>query len=118
MDTRLVAREKQLESWAVLIHECKNSGMKTKDWLAQNNISRDQNYYWLRLVREKAYIEDKNEVAQVNQVVRIECEDVDASQNNSSDMITINHGRLNISIPVTTDVNTIRTIMEVAVRAK
>lgn len=118
MDTRLVAREKQLENWAVLIHECKNSGMKTKDWLAQNNISKDQYYYWLRLVREKAYTEDKNEVARVNQVVRIECEDVDVSQNISSDMITINHGLLNISIPVTTDVNTIRTIMEVAVRAK
>lgn len=34
MDTRLVVRKKQLESWAALIHECKNSGMKTKDWLA------------------------------------------------------------------------------------
>ena len=118
MDTRLVAREKQLESWAALIHECKNSGMKTKDWLAQNNISKDQSYYWLRLVREKAYMEDQNEVAQLNQVVRIECEGVDSSQNICSDMITVNYGRLNISIPVTTDVNTIRTIMEVAVRAK
>lgn len=28
MDTRLVAREKQLESWAFLIRECKNSGME------------------------------------------------------------------------------------------
>ena len=69
-------------------------------------------------MREKACIEDKNEVVRVNQVVRIECEDVDVSQNISPDMITINHGRLNITIPVTTDVNAIRTIMEVAVRAK
>ena len=35
MDTRLVAREKQLESWALIIQECKNGGLKTKDWLAQ-----------------------------------------------------------------------------------
>jgi hypothetical protein len=118
MDTRLVAREKQLESWALIIQECKNSGLKTKDWLVQNNISKDQNYYWLRLVRENAYIKSKNEAAQINQVVRIECEDVDTSQDISTDMITINHGQLNISIPVTADVNTIRTIMEVAVRAK
>ncbi|MDO5127945.1 MAG: hypothetical protein Q4D54_09395 [Eubacteriales bacterium] len=48
--------------------------MKTKDWLVQNNISKDQ-YYWLRLVREKAYIEDRNETDQVNQVVKIECEE-------------------------------------------
>ena len=51
MDTRLIAREKQLENWAFLIHECINSGMKTKDWLAKNNISKDQYYYWLRLVQ-------------------------------------------------------------------
>lgn len=44
--------------------------------------------------------------------------DVDTSQDISTDMITINYGQLNISIPVTADVNTIRTIMEVAVRAK
>lgn len=118
MDTRLVARKKQLESWALLIQECKNSGMKTKDWLARNNISKDQYYYWLRLVRENAYIENKNEVAQINQIVKIECEDVDTSQNIPTDMITINHGRLNISIPITAEVNTIRAIMEVAVRVK
>lgn len=118
MDTRLVAKEKQLESWASLIHKCKNSGTKTKYWLAQNSISREQYYYWLRLVREKAYFEGKNEAAKLNQVVRIECENVDNPQNISSDMITINHGRLNISIPVTTDVNAIRAIMEVAVRAE
>ena len=35
MDIRLVAREKQLESWALIIQECKNGGLKTKDWLAQ-----------------------------------------------------------------------------------
>lgn len=118
MDTRLVAREKQLEGWALISQECKNSGLKTKDCLAQNNISKDQYYYWLRIVRENAYIESKNKAAQINQVVRIECEDVKTSQNISTDMITINHEQLNISIPVTADVNTIRTIMEVAVHAK
>lgn len=41
----------------------------------------------------------------INQVVKIECNDVDTSQNISTDMITINHGQLNISIPVTADVN-------------
>lgn len=117
MDTRLVAREKQMESWSAVIHECRNSGMKTKDWLAQNNISKDQYYYWLRLLREKAYLERQNQAAQVNQVVKIECDDV-IPHNCNSGVITINHGRLNISIPATTDVNTIRTIMEVAVRAK
>jgi len=116
MDTRLVARKKQLESWAALIHECKNSGMKTKDWLAQNSISKDQYYYWLKIVRERAYIEDRDKSEQLNQVVRIECDDT--SSNTSSDMITINNGWLNISILMTTDVAVVKTVMEVAVHAK
>ena len=41
MDTRLVAKEKQLESWATIVRECRNSGMKTKDWLAENDIKRE-----------------------------------------------------------------------------
>ena len=112
MDTRLITRKKQLENLTLLIQECQNSGTKTKDWLAQNNISKDQYYYWLRFVRENAYIKSKNRAAQINQVVRIECEYVYTSQNISTDTITISHGQLNISIPATIDVNTIRTIME------
>jgi Tfp pilus assembly pilus retraction ATPase PilT len=45
MATRLAIREKQLETWTAIIQECRNSGMKTKDWLAENNISKDQYYY-------------------------------------------------------------------------
>lgn len=73
MDTRLIAREKQFESWAAIIHDCKNSGMKAKDWLVANNISRDQYYYWLRLLRERAYLQSKaNDIE--NPVVKIECD--------------------------------------------
>ena len=42
MATRLAIREKQLEIWTVIIQECRNRGMKTKDWLAENNIPKDQ----------------------------------------------------------------------------
>lgn len=42
MATRLAIREKQLATWTAIIQECRNSGMKTKDWLAENNISKDQ----------------------------------------------------------------------------
>ena len=41
MATRLAIREKQLKTWTAIIQECRNSGMKTKGWLAENNISKD-----------------------------------------------------------------------------
>ena len=40
MATRLAIREKQLATWTAIIQECRNSGLKTKDWLAENNISK------------------------------------------------------------------------------
>lgn len=118
MNTRVIAREKQLENWAVIIHECKNSGMKTKDWLAQNNISKDQYYYWFRALREHACLERKNEVSTTNEIVQIKCEEPVVERTTSPGMININCGALNISLPTTTDVNTIRAMLEVAVHAK
>ena len=40
MATRLAIREKQLATWTVIIQECRNSGMKTKDWLAKMKYQR------------------------------------------------------------------------------
>lgn len=48
MAARLAIREKQLETWIANIKDCRNSGMKTKGWLAENNISKDQYYYWFK----------------------------------------------------------------------
>lgn len=118
MDTRLVAKEKQLESWATIVRECRNSGMKTKDWLAENNISKDQYYYWFRLLREQAYLGETNKPANVNQVVKIECSETLSACTESSDVITINTAKMNINIPCNADVNVIRTVMEVAMSAK
>ena len=118
MDTRLIAKKKQLESWAAIIHECKNSGIKTKDWLAENNISRDQYYYWLRLVREQAYFQG-NPSETINQVVKIECDEpIVNTSSTSPDMITVKYGRLQMDIPVNANPDTIKALMEVAIRAK
>lgn len=118
MDTRLVAKEKQLESWATIVRECRNSGMKTKDWLAENNISKDQYYYWFRLLREQAYISESTKPASVNQVVKIECSETHSACVESTDVITINTAKMNINIPCHADVNVIKAVVEVAMSAK
>lgn len=48
----LVKSTIKLEHWRQLIDECQSSGMQVKQWCLQNNISKDQYYYWLRKVRE------------------------------------------------------------------
>lgn len=50
----LVKSQLKLEHWRQVIAECQSSDMQVKDWLEQNDISKDQYYYWLRKVREQA----------------------------------------------------------------
>ena len=47
-----VKSQLKLEHWRRLIAECQSSGMQVKQWCAENRISKDQYYYWLRKVRE------------------------------------------------------------------
>ena len=49
-----VKSQLKLEHWRRLIAECQSSGMQVKQWCAENRISKDQYYYWLRKVREMA----------------------------------------------------------------
>ncbi len=44
----------QLQKWTTLIQEYRSSGMKLKDWLYENNISKDQYYYWHRKLKMEA----------------------------------------------------------------
>ena len=47
-------REYRLSQWLPLIKDCRNSGMKVKDWCRQNNSNEKRYYYWQRKVREAA----------------------------------------------------------------
>lgn len=40
--------------WSEVIHNCKNSGIPTRDWLIQNGIRRDTYYYWYGRIKKSA----------------------------------------------------------------
>jgi len=51
MNTRKATNQIRIKHWAEIIHQCQSSGIPAKEWIAQNNISRDAYYYWLHKVK-------------------------------------------------------------------
>ena len=53
--------EIRLANWMQIINNCQNRPKEqtTKQWLAENQISEKQYYYWLRKVRKQAYADSK-----------------------------------------------------------
>jgi hypothetical protein len=52
----------QLKKWQCLVKECRESGMKVRDWCIANNIPKSQYYYWLGKVRTEFYEEAVNQL--------------------------------------------------------
>ena len=122
MATRLVIREKQLETWTAIVQECRDSGMKTEDWLAENNISKDQYYYWFKQLRLAACMQASGPQPELpvetekQQIVKFECanyqNDFDSYSNSK---IRIDRGSIHIEIGGGAAPAVIRSIMEVFV---
>lgn len=64
-EAKKLTNKYRLEQWVALIRERIDSGKPVNKWCAENNISRDSYYYWLRKLklaaaREKALIDTPN----------------------------------------------------------
>ena len=51
MDSVTFKQQHQLQKWAGIIKQQQESTLMVKDWLSENNITRDQFYYWKRKLR-------------------------------------------------------------------
>lgn len=52
-DVLAVRDEYRAQTWAMLIRECKESGMSNKDFCLQRGVSEKSFYYWQRKFREQ-----------------------------------------------------------------
>ena len=53
MNSVKLKRQLTMERWSALIKESKESSLLLKDWLRENNISKDQYYYWKRKINDE-----------------------------------------------------------------
>ena len=54
MNSVAISKQHRLTVGAEMIRSYNESGMKLRDWLEQNNITRDKFYYWRRKLRDKS----------------------------------------------------------------
>ena len=67
MNSVTISKQHRLTAGAEMIRSYNESGMKLRDWLDQNNITRDKFYYWRRKLRDRSLDEfiQSNEAAHV-----------------------------------------------------
>ncbi len=53
MDSVAVSRDYRNIKGALMIKAYEESGMSLRDWLRQNNVSKDKYYYWRRKLRDR-----------------------------------------------------------------
>lgn len=51
MNTNKITGQQKLSQWALIIKECRASGMSVKSWCEQNDVSEKQFYYWQRKIK-------------------------------------------------------------------
>ena len=73
MNTNHVTHNLQLSAWANRIREQQVSGLNIKAWCYQNHFTRDQYYYWKRLLKEACLEARLPEIVQVPLPIVEEC---------------------------------------------
>lgn len=107
----------QLQKWTTIIQEYRSSGMKLKDWLYENNISKDQYYYWQRKLKMEAIkctmptFVDVSEVSQPPAVVEPQ-NFTEAQDNNSEPAAVIRFEKCSIEINNSASVEIIRNLVK------
>lgn len=52
MNSTSVVAKMRMRQWAAIIHECKNSGMSTTQWLKEHGIDHHSYYYWHKKLQD------------------------------------------------------------------
>ena len=119
MDTQLTVRQMKLTHWAGIISQCRSQcqsdGIEVRQWLRDNNINRDQYYYWYKKVKE-ASLAQQGEPAFLELKVPGAAPAPHVSASHAGVAVSI--GNFTISVPDGTSRDTLRLVLEEVSRVK
>ena len=119
MDTQLTVRQMKLTHWAGIISQCRSQcqsdGIEVRQWLRDNNINRDQYYYWYKKVKEAALAQQGNPAfLELKSPDTVSVPHVDTPHT----VMTVSAGSFTISVPDGASRDTLRLVLEEVSRVK
>lgn len=120
MSTKLDIKQSQLKSWAMIIKDCKESGLTVPVYCEQHNITKHAYYYWYAKLKKEVYsqtafVEIPSEPVSKPAVKEVHKE---VPVSNSKDVIEIRSGNLSITIPINASKEVLSRIIEVTSHAQ
>ena len=101
-DVLAVRDEYRAQAWAMLIQECKNSGLTKREFCRQRGISEKTYYYWLRKLRSQVA------EAAVPQLVQLESAPVPIQD----DMLQIQYRGAELKLPAGVDMDAVAALLQ------
>ena len=100
-DVLAVRDEYRTQNWAMVIQECSNSGLSTREFCRQRGISEKTYYYWLRKLR--------SQMAEVAgpQLVQLEPAPVPVQE----DMLQIQYRGAELKLPAGVDMDAVAALL-------
>lgn len=125
LDAITTKKQLKLARWAAIVQDFQNSSLKLKDWLALNNLSKDQFYYWRKKVEEACLTQaittlveiPVNETKQLP-VITTQKEVIPSAGVNSEVSATLRVNDISIDIYNSASKELLTLLMEVVVHAK
>jgi len=98
-DVLTVRDEYRAQQWAMLIQECKVSGMSNKEFCIQRGVSEKSSYYWQKKLRTKLV------EAAAPQLVQLEAVSV------PTELLQISYRGAELKLPVGVDMDAVSAIL-------
>lgn len=96
MDSVAVSRDYRIMKGALMIKAYEESGMSLREWLQQNNVSKDKYYYWRRKLRDRR-LDEIISGTEVQDVVFTEITHQESSIPTTSESIMTTAAMINVS---------------------
>lgn len=115
MSTQIAIKQSQLQNWAIVIKECKESGLKVADFCSQHGISKHAYYYWFKKVRTELF-SSQNSFVEISD--KKETKSSDRSSISTNENIVVHVNGISISIPMSVTKEKLEMILGAACHVK